>query len=113
MKKINELTSQPKQNHVFTLEDGTVINITFEYRSNQSGWFISFSYLTRTFNNRRIVNSPNMLRQFKDLIPFGFACTVTGGGEPTFKIDFESKRAVFYLLNEEDVQFVEDEIINA
>lgn len=112
MKTINELTVEPKQNHVFSLEDGSVINVTFEYRANQIGWFISFTYEGQSFNNRRIVTSPNMMRQFKDLIPFGFACSTTDGGEPTFQTDFENKRAVFYLLNEDDVVAVESDIIN-
>lgn len=113
MKTINEFTSEPKQKHVLTLEDGTVINITFEYRANQIGWFMSLTYEGRAFNNRRIVTSPNMLRQFKNIIPFGLGCSTTDGGEPTFQEDFSSKRAIFYLLNADDVQGVEDNIINA
>lgn len=113
MKTINEFTADPKQNHVFTLEDGTVINITFEYRANQTGWFMSFIYEGRSFNNRRIVASPNMMRQFKDIIPFGLGCSTMDGGEPMFQTDFSSNRATFYLLNADDVQTVEDEIINA
>ena len=94
MKKINEFTADPKQNHVFTLEDGTVINITFEFRANQIGWFMSLTYEGREFSNRRIVTSPNMMRQFKDLIPFGFACSTKDGGEPIFQTDFSTNRAM-------------------
>lgn len=112
MRLINEITSEPNQNHRFALEDGTDVNITFNYRVNQSGWFYSFTHEGRTFNNRRIVTSPNMIRQFKDILPFGFACTVEGGGEPIFQDDFELERAKFYLLDQSDVQSVEDDIIN-
>lgn len=112
MRLINEITSEPKQNHTFALEDGTEIKIQFNYWENQSGWFMTFTWGEKTFSNRRIVTSPNMLRQFRDLIPFGFACIVEEKGEPIFKDDFETGRAKFYLLNSDDVQSVEDNIIN-
>ena len=113
MRLINEITSEPNQTHTLALEDGTDVKITFNYRVNQSGWFYSFTHQDRTFNNRRIVTSPNMMRQFKDILPFGFACTVEDGGEPVFQDDFESGRAKFYLLDQSDVTDIEDNVINA
>lgn len=112
MKLINEITNEPRQHHILTLDDGSTMSVNFEYRENQNGWFYSLEHETKSFYNRRIVTSPNMLRQFKNLIPFGLACVTTDGGEPVFINDFSSKRCKFYLLNSDDVQYVEENIIN-
>ncbi len=52
-----------------------------------------------------------MLRQFRNIIPFGLACVIADGFEPVYQDDFTSGRASLYLLNEADVAEVETLII--
>lgn len=114
MKLINELTNEAKQTLQFILDDGSVINFSMQYIDNQQGWFYSFSHSTSGFsvNNRRMVTSPNMIRAFREILPFGFMCFTTDGQEPIFQSDFSSGRAKFYLLNAADVILAE-EVIHA
>lgn len=112
MRLINEITNEPRQNHKLILDDGTVIDLSLRYVSNQQGWFYSIVYGSFELNNRRIVTSPNMLRQFQKFLSFGFAVTTTDGGEPVFINDFQNGRAKFYLLNSDDVLSVEEDILS-
>jgi len=103
MKQITSLTNDANQVLAILLDDGTRVNITLSYCPNQLGWFYSLTYNDFVVNNRRIVNSPNMLRQFRDIIPFGLACLVVDGYEPIYQSDFVDGRAALYILNELDL----------
>jgi hypothetical protein len=90
------------------LEDGGTIQLTLNFRSNQRCWFYSISGSNGlSLNNRRLVNSPNMLRQFRNNINFGLSCIVSDGGEPWFLNDFETGRVKIYELSIADMALVE------
>ncbi len=111
MRQITSLTDDASQILTLVLEDGTRVNMTIQYVPNQEGWFYSLTYGAFIVNNRRLVNSPNMLRQFRNIIPFGLACTVLDGYEPVYQNDFTSARVSLYTLTTQDVLDVEDLII--
>lgn len=93
------------------LDNGKNVNLKIRYSANQKGWFYDLSYLDFNLYGRRIVTSQNMLRQFKNFIPFGIAILTTDGYEPIFIDDFKTKRANMYVLNQEDVQTVESFLV--
>jgi len=111
MRLINSFDDSPNQSQRFVLDDGTIIDFSIRFVANQRGWFYSFTYGAFTVNNRRLICSPNMIRQFQNILPFGFGCTTTDGQEPVFKDDFKTERAKFYLLDANDVQSVENLIL--
>lgn len=114
MKQITAISDDVKQNMSIVLDDGTKLVINLEYISSQKGWFMSLVYgTTLTINNRRIVTSPNMLRAFRNVIPFGIGCTTADQGEPIYKDDFSSGRSSLYVLNSDDVAYVEETVIPA
>lgn len=114
MKLITQLTNEAKQSLSFTLDNGSVIAFTIEYVDNQQGWFYSATHTASGFavSNRRLVMSPNLLRAFREIIPFGFMCSTSDGQEPIFQDDFSNGRAKFYLLNAADV-LVAEQVIHA
>jgi len=103
MKQITSLTNDANQILAVILDDGTKVSINLTYCPNQLGWFYSLTYGEFSVNNRRVVNSPNMLRQFRTFIPFGLACLVVDGYEPIYQSDFVDGRASLYILNAEDL----------
>lgn len=108
MNRIESINSNPRQNLAVVLDDGSKITLTIHYSTNQRGWYYEISYGDKILNNRRIVTSPNMLRQFRNILPFGLACSTKDGYEPVFIDDFNNERASLYILNEEDVISVEE-----
>lgn len=54
--------------------------------------------------------TPNALRCFLRIIPFGIAFSTNSYVEPFQLDDFSSGRVQMYLLNSEDVQTIEQEI---
>lgn len=110
MRQIPALTDSPYQQGTFILENGQPLQMTLWYSYNQQGWYYSFTYQSYTINNRRVVNSANMLRQIRNIIPFGIACLVTDLYEPVFINDFSSGRVTLYTLNPTDVALVESNL---
>lgn len=114
MKQITSISDSAKQTMSVVLDDGKKVDISLEYISNQKGWFMSLIYgSVLTLNGYRITTSPNMLRKFRGVIPFGMACATTDGQEPIYKDDFSSGRAKLYILNSSDITYVEETVIPA
>lgn len=108
MQLIGGISSDANQKQKVTLPSGKTFSMTLVFRPMQLGWFIDISYESFTLNGLRVCTSPNMLRQYKNLIPFGMACFVDDNLEPMLQQDFSSDRAKLYLLSLSEVQDFED-----
>lgn len=108
MTLIDIITDSPSQKMILKLENGKALDFLLWYSFNQQGWFYSFTYGTYTVNNRRMVNSINLLRALRNVIPFGLSCILTDNYEPVFLSDFKNGRAKLYTLNSNDVVAVEN-----
>lgn len=101
---IQQITSNPFQQQILTLPDGTTLSLTIYFIPQQYGWFItSLTYKTFTLQGVRITNSPNILYQFQNQIPFGLACFSSQNREPTQQNDFVSGANILFLLDATDV----------
>ena len=105
MNLIQRVTSNPLQTQTLILDDGSSVLFTIYFRPMQYGWFINtLSTTNLTLNGMRIVNSPNMLNQWRNLINFGLACFSDGDREPMLQQDFSSGRSKLYILTAAEVQ---------
>ena len=106
MYKINSLASEPKQQVTMFVENMRIV-LTFQYKSNQLGWFFDFEYENNIYRNIRLTTSPNILRAYRNWLPFGIACQTLDGLEPFDIDDFSTGYASIYLLTKKDVQTIE------
>jgi hypothetical protein len=105
MYTIQQITSDTLQKQTLTLPDGTLLVIVMYFMPLQYGWvFREITYESFTLKNIRITNSPNILYQFKNQIPFGLACFSKDDREPTLQQDFASGNSKLYILSAEEVQ---------
>ena len=110
MQEITTITSSPKQRMTLVLENNDTVDFKIYYLPRQAGWFYDFTYNDLTVNCSRVILTPNALRQYRKLIPFGFAFVADGFVEPFAINDFSSGRVHFYILNQDEVQQLEDEV---
>lgn len=102
---VNNLTASPLQTQSITLPDSTIVTIQLYFIPLQSGWFLtSLTYGSFILNGLRICNSPNMLLQFQNQIPFGLACYSAANREPSQQEDFSSGASQLYILDSLEVQ---------
>ena len=110
MKEITEIGSEPKQRFDITTEANQEFEFKLEYNSQQQGWFYSLTFGNLTINGSRLTTHPNILRSYKNILPFGISIQTEDFSEPILIDDFKSGRVRFFLLNEEEVAEVEKEI---
>lgn len=104
MFQVNQITQDPLQSQSLILPDGTTIDMTLYFIQQQQGWFFnSLSYGTFVLTGMRISNSPNMMQQYRNLIPFGIACYSANDREPSLIGDFSSGSSVLYILTSAEV----------
>lgn len=101
---IQQVTSNPLQKQTLVLPDGSSLSLVIYFRPLQQGWFINnLTYGTFVLNGLRITNSPNMLNQWRSLLPFGLACFSTANREPSLSQDFSSGASSLYILTQAEV----------
>lgn len=103
---VNQITSDALQTQNLVLPDGTTIVMTIQFVQQQYGWFFnSLAYSPTNFliTGIRVCNSPNLLHQFRNLIPFGLACYSVNDREPQLIQDFSSGASTLYVLTAAEV----------
>lgn len=102
---IQQVTNNPNQKQTLVLQDGTSLTMTIQFVPMQYGWFITeLTYQTFTLRGLRVTNSPNMLHQFRNQLPFGLACFSSANREPSQQDDFSSGASTLYLLSAAEVE---------
>lgn len=105
MFQVQNLTADTRQKQNLVLPSGEIISLSIYFIPQQLGWFITnLTYQNFVLNGVRISNSPNMLYQFRNQIPFGLACVSTQKREPTQQEDFASGASLLYILSEAEVE---------
>lgn len=110
MKEITALTGEPKQRYQLVLETNDTVDFRLYFYPSQRSWYFDFTYNTLTVDGSKVVLSPNTLRNFKNIIPFGIGFVTDGYVEPYKLDDFSSGRIKMILLNKEDVEDIERNI---
>lgn len=114
MQIITGITSEPIQSISIPLPDGSSFTLRLEFSPQQLGWFYDILYSTRTTafecNGRRLVTSPNILRQFQNIIPFGIGVITQGSVEPTTQTTFSDQIVTLLLLDTADMALIESTI---
>lgn len=105
MLRIASITNDPYQKQTIFLPNGKSMSMFLYFRPMQFGWFIpELTYEDFILKGLRICNSPNMLFQFMNQIPFGLGCFSKENREPTQQDDFISGNSTLYILTEEECQ---------
>lgn len=112
MQQITTLTNEPNQRHQLVLDSNDTVDFRLYYSARQQAWYFDFTYKDLTCNGLKVVLTPNALRCFRRIIPWGLAFATEGYVEPFQLDDFSSGRIKMYVLNTEDVQTIEQEIYN-
>lgn len=112
---VTGITDQPNQQLDLRLADGTRAKLTLNYRVQQLGWFADLIWTKRDGTTAqvfglRLVTSPNVLRQFRNLFPFGLAIATDANADPTSDKSFASGISRLLLLEGDDVEQIETEV---
>ena len=107
MQTIDNVSDNADQLIQAVLEDGSVVQMELTYLPASERWALSFSHPTVTVDGMNLTAHPNIARQYRNIAPFGIACTTVDGADPAYIEDFVNGRATLYVLTAADVQNVE------
>lgn len=107
---IDNLSDAATQSTALSLPDGTTATLQLIYRAAIQRWTFSMthpSFQNGALNGRMLCIHPNILRNYKNQIPFGLSIVSANGNDPVTIEDFASGNITLYLLNAADVKAVE------
>lgn len=108
MRVINKLNSDPFQRAFLTGNLGQRITMDLRYLPTQKLWMADFQLNDFTLKGIVILNAPNILRGYHNIIPFGITCATLDGQDPRGIADFQDEYAFLYLLTQEEVLNLEE-----
>lgn len=106
MNAIDGITTAARQRFFAVLAGYDVVEVNLEWKPNQYTWFMSLKWGTFEVNNEQLSCSPNVLRQYKNLIPFGIAVVGVGGLDPVTQDSWQTTNQ-FIMLDASEVEAVE------
>lgn len=107
---IDNLNDSSDQVTALQMSDGSVGTLELIFQGTINRWVFNFthpSFPNGAYNGQMLCVHPNILRQFKNLLPFGLSCVSTNGNDPVSISDFANGNVTLYLLDATDVQAVE------
>ena len=106
---INKITAAPSQIATLTGIPGVNITMRLRFLPRVQQWVADFDDGTIQIYGVSVMCSVNLLRQWKNVIPYGISCIVANGLDPYQVTDFASQAANLYLLDATDVATIEEE----
>ena len=113
MQTVTSIKTNPNQTMQLVLENNETVDFHLYYSARTENWYYDFSYKSITCKGSKVVLSPNALRQFKRILPFGIMFSSESLAEPFRLDDFSSGRIVLSVLNSAEVAQIEREVYNA
>ncbi len=110
MTQVDNITNVANQTTQLILPDGSILTLQLFYNGSTERWTMNVSHTLLTVNGINLSCYPNMLREWRNLIPFGLACTTLSGYDPTDINDFTNGNAQLYVLTEAEVKDVEETV---
>ena len=107
MLAINSLTNDASQQFTLTGIPGVQIGVLMRFMPRIQQWVMNISYGSFEADGIPILCSPNILRQWRNVIPFGLACTNVFFVDPYTLNDFADGSSSLFLLDSADVAAIE------
>jgi len=109
MNLINAITADPRQTMSIVIQGYDNAQFSLEYKPNQFSWYFDLTWQSFTLRSMRITATSNMLRQWRNVLPFGLVCLNDYGIDPTTLEAFTSDSQIF-LLSAAEVAQIEAEV---
>lgn len=104
---IGNLTNFADQLTNLQLADGSVASMELIFQGATERWIMNITYGTFIANGIGVCCYPNLLRQWREILPFGLACTSNNQTDPFNINDFASGRVLMYILTQADITAIE------
>lgn len=104
MIQVTNLSDAANQLSTVTLADGSTLSLNLIFRAATQRWTVSATRGDFTVNDVNMCLNPNLLRAFRETIPFGLTIISTDGADPFDINDWINGRCLLYVLDNTDGQ---------
>lgn len=112
MQKINLKTSSLQNLQVPIQGTRTNVDLTFRFMPTQMSWYFDFEVDNVSYTGHKLVLGENILRNYKNIIPFGLRVVAEADIEPYAIDDLASGRVSIYILDKDEVKLIEEGLYN-
>ena len=113
---IDNLSDAADMQTALQLPDGSTATLELIFLGAVNRWVFNIAhpdFPAGAYNGQMLCVHPNILRQFKNLLPFGIAVVSATGNDPVNIEDFANGSIMLYLLDAADVLAVEQTFFGA
>lgn len=107
---ITNITNFADQTAGLQLPDGTSLTLELVYQGATERWIANVTYGTFSTSGVGVCCFPNILRQWRKVIPFGIAVTTADQTDPFNINDFSTGRVLVFLLTSSEVNEIENTV---
>lgn len=104
---INKITNDASQQLTLTGIPGIQIATTLQFNPRTTQWILSVDDGVTFIQGIAVVASPNMLRQWKNILNYGLTCISENGLDPYQNTSFSNENCQLFLLDSTDVAQIE------
>lgn len=97
--RVDNLTAAGVQTTIALLADGSSVKLTFRYRPAIQRWTVDVERGSFKANGLGLATNPNLLRTWRNVIPFGLAVSTADGTDPFMADDLVSGRVQITMLD--------------
>ncbi len=112
MLRVDNLSTESSQTSRIVLPSGEDLNLLLQYQPAIQRWLLSLSSGAFAVQGLNMCLSPNILRQWRNVLDFGLAIVAADGVDPIYIRDFDGtpSRVNLFVLTGDEVQQAEDTI---
>lgn len=96
---LNNLTAAGNQTTTAILADGSSVILTFNYRAAIQRWTVDVMRGFFIAKGLGLSTHPNLLRSWRNIIPFGIQIETADGTDPFMADDLQSGRVTINILD--------------
>lgn len=111
MRQIDNLSDDANQKVQVVIDDGSIVEVTLRYMPSGQRWFFSVSRASFAPGLIGVCVHPNLLRTWRNVIPFGLMCSSIDGVDPAYVQDWVNGRCSLFVLSAAEVAAVEASVV--
>lgn len=110
MRTIDNLSNDASQKVQVVIDDGSVVEVALRYLPSGQRWVADITRDDFSVKSLGLCFHPNLLRQYRNLIPFGLMCSAVDGVDPAYIQDWVNGRCSLQVLSPADVAAIEEQV---
>ena len=112
MQLITQITNNPIQTMKLVLDTKELVQFNLRFMPTQMSWYCDVIYNDVEIYGLKVALFPNLLRHFKNMLPFGIGFSANDHVEPFSIEDFTNGRVQMFVLNKQEVEEIESVVFN-